>query len=127
MEKLDQLRELVYAKVKKEYDDYISSLYSKSPYEIINNHVWDLHTKENILMVFYGDYIDFQADELQTILKINNVLDFLATEWMDTDDSFISELKDCITTAVTKEVQRMQENAKSEQLKESNNCKNSSL
>ncbi|GHU95250.1 hypothetical protein FACS1894208_07760 [Clostridia bacterium] len=90
----------LYAKLSAEYDAYIDELKTKSADEILVA-AFEKVQKEEIIIAFetsfYGD------DECAALLKLDNTLDEIYREWLDTDASDIDAIQDCINGVVERE------------------------
>ncbi|GHV47854.1 hypothetical protein FACS189499_06110 [Clostridia bacterium] len=96
----------LYAKLSAEYDAYIDELKTKShgarvAADEILVAAFEKVQKEEIIIAFetsfYGD------GECAALLKLDNTLDEIYREWLDTDASDIDAIQDCINGVVERE------------------------
>jgi hypothetical protein len=90
----------LYDKLAAEYDTYVDALTAKSKDEILTN-AYEKAWKEEILAAFEMSH--YSGSECAVLMKVDNLLDALYREWLDTDSDYLEHLRDCIDTAAERE------------------------
>jgi hypothetical protein len=93
--------ELLYNKMKKEFDDLIAEI-KTMPAEKIIEFSYEKVLKEDILSIF--EYTDFSQKEAKALYVLDNTLDVLYQDWMHTDLSYMDMLRDIVDERIKKEV-----------------------
>lgn len=94
------LGDLVYEKIKAEYDHFINDLKTKPPSDIVEA-AYEIVYKDDILSRFeWEDFLD--EEEYSEILKLDNALEYFYNAWLDSDGTDSSYLTDSIRYATTK-------------------------
>lgn len=83
--------ELLYEKLAKEHNDFVESLKSKPPEEIIKAS-YEKVMKDDLLSVF--EYADFPQSRAKALYKLDKPLDALYQEWLHNDMSYMDMLRD---------------------------------
>ncbi len=96
--------ELLYEKVKKEYDAFVESLEKLPPKEIIN-HSYEKVFKEDIAMCF--EELELEPNDAKALLKKKKPLDFVYQEWLKNDCSYMDMLRDTVEDSSKKAVRDM--------------------
>jgi hypothetical protein len=100
-------REQIYKKLSAEYDAFIADLKGKTPDKIIES-AYEKVYKEQILMCFeHGD--EFREKAMGILLALENPLDDLYWNWVDTDVSDFDDLSDTISGFIVRELERQDE------------------
>lgn len=102
MAKKKSLDDRAYEKVKREFDDYIADIKTKSPAEIVEA-AYEITYKQEILNMFEwkGAFTNAQS---RAILRTKKPLDMLYQEWLNYDGSIVDMLKDSVMQALEKEI-----------------------
>lgn len=93
--------EVLYNKMKKEFDDLIAEI-KTMPAEKIIEFSYEKVLKEDILSIF--EYTDFKQEEAKALYVLDNTLDVLYQDWMHTDLSYMDMLRDIVDERIKKEV-----------------------
>lgn len=86
----------LYEKMSAEYDDFLEELKTKPPGKIIES-AYEKVFKEDILMTFGSD--EFSDEQIDALLALEEPLDSLYRDWLDTDASYMDTLRDSIDSA----------------------------
>lgn len=101
------IREQLYEKLSAEYDAFIGELKAAPPDKIIES-AYEKVFKEDILMCFeYND--DLSDEKIDALLALESPLDSLYQNWLDTDVSYMDDLRDTIHSFVRNEVLEQKE------------------
>lgn len=78
------LKEELYDKLEKEYNEFIEDLNTKTPEEIISKS-YEKVMKEELKEMFYPEINNYDLSELKILNKTKNPLEELYQGWMDYD------------------------------------------
>lgn len=94
MGQIKSLEDRAYEKIKREFDEFIADLKTKSPTEIIEA-AYEITYKQNILFLFEeeGAFSDKQS---KAVLKTKNALDHIYQEWVEYTETGLDSLKDSV-------------------------------
>lgn len=108
LEKLstEELQNLLYEKVKQEYDEFIEGL-KKLPTEKIIENSYKKVLFEDIVMSFEGEDNYLNRKQLIALLKFKCPLYICYDAWMDTDYSYMDMLRDAIMERADDEIKEM--------------------
>jgi translation initiation factor 2 beta subunit (eIF-2beta)/eIF-5 len=87
-----QIREELYNKLDKEYDNFIEDLKAKTPDEIIDKS-YEKVMKEELKEMFYPDNERFDISDIKILNKSKSTLEELYQGWMDTDYGIHEQLE----------------------------------
>ena len=93
MKQAEKINEQLYKKLAGEYEAFIDGL-KQLPVEDVIEHSYEKVLKEDILLSI--EYRDLPCDQARALLCLQNPLDELYVEWLDTDCSHMDMLNDCI-------------------------------
>lgn len=79
-----KLKQELYDKLEKEYNDFIEDLKTKKPDEIINKS-YEKVMKEELKEMFYPELNNYELSELKALNKTKAPLEELYQGWMDYD------------------------------------------
>jgi hypothetical protein len=99
--------EQLYNKLSAEFDAYVESLKVLPPEKIISS-AYEKVFKEDLLMCF-EDSDNLNDREVAALLALDEPLDELYRNWLDTDVSYMDDLRDTILGFAVREVQRGKE------------------
>lgn len=91
----EELQNLLYEKVKQEYDEFIADLKKLPPEKIIKNSYKKVMF-EDIVMSFEGADSFLNKEQLIVLLQFDYPLYMCYEAWMDTDYSHMEMLRDSI-------------------------------
>ncbi|MBR6624376.1 MAG: DUF3848 domain-containing protein [Ruminococcus sp.] len=97
---------LLYEKMEKEYEDYVSSVKEMSVEQIINN-AYKIAVKEDILMIFYDS--KRPQKEAKALYGMKYPLDYLYERWMKESCSQMDLIVDSVNESIKKAVREMKE------------------
>ena len=100
---IKSLEDRAYEKIKREFDEFIADLKTKSPTEIIEA-AYEITYKEEILNLFEWEGA-FNTSQCKAILRAKKPLDMLYQEWNEYDGSVVDTLKDSIVFSLNKEIE----------------------
>lgn len=86
----------LYERMSAEYDDFLEELKTKPPGKIIEA-AYEKVFKEDILMTFESG--GFSDEQITALLALEEPLDSLYRDWLDTDASYMDILRDSIDSA----------------------------
>lgn len=89
----NEIRNKLYERMQKEYNDFINNLKEASPKEIIDSS-YQITMKEELVSMFYPECNDFSIEEIKTLNKTKKPLEELYQGWMDCEYGINSVLKD---------------------------------
>ena len=101
--------ELLYEKVKAEYDTFIDELKRMTPEQVIER-AYEKVTKENLVITIQEN--ELSPSEAKVLFREKYPLDRLYQEWLDTDVSEMQLLKDSIDDTAKKAVTEMKDKQK---------------
>ena len=101
--------QLLYDKMKSEYDEFISDLSTKSPKEIID-HSYEKVFKEEILIICESS--DRTQEEAKALYQQKRPLDFLYQEWLHNEYSYMDMVRDTVDDGAKSAVKAMKERSK---------------
>lgn len=106
LEKLstEELQNLLYAKVKQEYDEFIEDLKKLPPETIIENSYKKVMF-EDIVASFEGEDSFLDKEQLIALLKFKCPLYICYEAWLDTDYTHMDMLRDSITEYIDREIE----------------------
>lgn len=102
--------QLLYDKMKSEYDEFISDLSTKSPKEIID-HSYEKVFKEEILIIC--EAYDRTPEEARVLYQLKRPLDFMYQEWLHNEYSYMDMVRDTVDDGAKSAVKQMKERGKS--------------
>lgn len=111
-----ELQDLLYEKMSKEQDNYIEKLKHSNPEEIISS-AYEKVMRDDILMLFSGEYIFLDKKQLKELLKQEYPLSACYDAWMDTDYSYMDMLRDTVdnyTNDLVKETEQAKKKKRQE-------------
>jgi len=88
---------LLYEKMEKEYEEYVSTVKDMSVDQIIIN-AYEITTKEDILMMFFDS--ERPDKEAKAMLSLKKPLDYLYQRWLKTDSSQMEALWYSVNDAI---------------------------
>ncbi len=91
--------EKLYAKLEKEYNDYIDSLKVATADEIIKKS-YETVFKEDILLCF--DYYELDDDITELLCSTENLLNILYEDWLNVDESYMENLQYSVESSINK-------------------------
>ncbi len=94
MNQTEELRDLLYDKVKAEYDQFLDGLKTLPVEEVIQKS-YEKVFKEDILLTF-EESEHFSDEQLKALLKTSNTLDACYTAWLKQDYTYMDMLSDTI-------------------------------
>lgn len=94
-----KLRDELYSKLSKEYENYIETLLKKSPKEIIECSEERI-IKEEILSIFSPELQNFDVDKLNVLLKEKAPLEKLYQGWIDNNLSLTEIVKESVNKTI---------------------------
>ena len=86
-------------KLQREFNNYKSDILYKEPLEIFNSS-YEIAIKEELSEMFY-DKDKYNSHELKALLKQDNSLDYLYSEWMDCDGGINNVLEDFLEISLS--------------------------
>ena len=98
--------QLLYDKMKSEYDEFISDLSTKSPKEIID-HSYEKVFKEELLIICESS--DRTQEEAKALYQQKRPLDFLYQEWLHNEYSYMDMVRDTVDDGAKSAVKAMKE------------------
>ena len=95
----EKLRDELYSKLEKEYNNFIKELMKLSKEEILSR-AYEKITKYDIMTMFYPTNKEFDVSDIKVLNKVKNPLEELYHRWMDfdvvRDNSLCDNVKDTI-------------------------------
>ena len=82
----EELKAKLIEKVQQEYDDFIADLKGKTAEEIVNEYCYEKVTKEEMLYKIKDR--DYEKEELEALLKTEDILSQCYDEWLSSDGNF---------------------------------------
>lgn len=116
MQTEQELQNLLYEKMSKEQDTYIEKLKHSKPEEIISA-AYEKVMRDDILMLFSGEYIFLDKRQLKELLRLEYPLSACYDAWMDTDCSHTDMLRDTVddfTNDLVKETEQTKKKKRQE-------------
>lgn len=98
----EKISSALYNKLKVEFDKYIDNLKTLSPDEMIK-HSYETVFKEEILICFENGN-PLNNRQSKALLSTKNPLDYLYSEWLDADSSYLDSVLDSIRESANKEI-----------------------
>lgn len=83
-QKIKKMKQELYSKMEKEYEEFVEYLKEQKP-QIILERAYEKVFKEEIKDMFYPEYDKFKEEDICALNKIENPLDKLYDGWMDCD------------------------------------------
>ena len=80
----NKIREELYDKLSKEYDEFIEETKGLMPQEIIDRS-YEKVMKEELVSMFYPENTNYDISDIKVLNKSSNPLDELYQGWMDCD------------------------------------------
>lgn len=102
---MSSLKELLYEKMSKEYEDFIDELKEK-PFEDALEFAYQLVYKKDILMCFEDTDYNLPDNQVKALLKLKCPLDMVYQGWLKYDDSPMERIRNCIEDFAQRESQR---------------------
>lgn len=101
---MKSISDKTYEKIKREFDNFIADIKTKTPDEIVEA-AYEITYKQEILFMFEceGAFSDKQS---KAVLKMKNALDQLYQDWLDYDGSVVVTLNESVKLALSKEIER---------------------
>lgn len=96
--------ELLYNKMKNEFDSFISELKTKPPEQIIEGS-YEKVIKEDLLAIF--EYTEFSQTEAKYLYQLKAPLDDIYQEWCSNDMSYCDMLRETIDDRIKLAVKEM--------------------
>ncbi len=89
-------------RLKREYNEYVESMFKKTPMDIVRS-AYELNFKLEISELFIdADLEDYSVGLTEEIIleleKKDNILNYLYKAWMNTDESYMDILRDSMYT-----------------------------
>lgn len=94
----EQLDNMLYEKMQKEYDSFLEKIKSKQsvkPNQAIES-AYEIVYKQDILYCFEDDDLNLNYKEKKHLLSKKRPLEFLYQEWLATDFTHMQMIRDCI-------------------------------
>lgn len=101
--------ELLYQKMKAEYDSFIDELKRMTPEQIIE-HAYEKVIKEDILCECEFDL--FEPQEAKALYLEKHPLDRIYNDWLHNDYSYMEQIRDTISDAAKDAVKEMKDKSK---------------
>lgn len=101
MDNTAKINEMLYEKVKNEYNEFIEHLKKLPPDKIID-HAYEKVFKEDLMIALQEKKLSY--NEAKAMLSLKYPLDELYQEWMHTDISYMDMLSDVVDNRVQKAV-----------------------
>lgn len=98
MIKEEQLDNMLYEKMQKEYDLFLEKIKSEQsvkPNQAIES-AYEIVYKQDILYCFEDDDLNLSYKEKKYLLSKKRPLEFLYQEWLTTDCTHMQMIRDCI-------------------------------
>ena len=108
MEQRNELKDLLYEKMRKEQDNFIEKLKHSSPEEIIEE-AYRITLREDILSVIDSDVLN--AKQMSALIKTECPLAVCYDVWLKTDYSHMDDLR-CVISDYADEIIKENEKAK---------------
>lgn len=89
----NSIRNQLYDRISAEYDAFTQKLETLPPKKIIEAS-FEKVFKEDILMSFEGDFLN--NEQIAALISLEQPLDSLYLGWLDSDISYMDDLRDCI-------------------------------
>lgn len=102
--------ELLYNKMKLEYDEFISGLSQMTPKEIID-HSYEKVFKEELVIMCESE--ERSQEEAKALYKLDRPLEALYQEWLHNEYTYMDMVKDTIDDRAKSAVKEMKERSKS--------------
>lgn len=93
------MNEKLMAKIQREWKEHIAELMQLQPAEIIER-AYENTWKEEIMIILKNK--EFADDEIEAMLKCENLLDELYKSWLHTDGEYLEVLKCAIERRIKK-------------------------
>ena len=106
--------ELLYNKMKKEFDSFISELKTKPPEQIIEGS-YEKVIKEDLLAIF--EYTEFSQTEAKSLYRLKAPLDDIYQEWCGNDMSYCDMLRETIDDRIKSAVKEMKAKQKDKDIR----------
>lgn len=103
----EKIREELYEKLQKEYDDFIEEVKKLPPEKIIDKS-YEKVMKEELVSMFYPENEQYDISDIKALNKSEYPLDELYQGWMDEDSGLNQALESSVETTIDslKEEQR---------------------
>jgi len=107
-----EIREELYNKLDKEYDEYIDKV-KDSADDFIKN-AYQVVMKDEILCLFDPILEKYDIEEIKALSKIDSPLDHLYKKWSKYDDGLINEIDENVSYTLSEIVNEQKKEEKSE-------------
>ena len=87
------MKEQLINRIHKEHKEWLAKLKQKSVDEIIRS-AYEICYREEFINVL--EYMDYDDEQIEKLLQVQNIIDFLYDEWLRTDASVCQMLEDVI-------------------------------
>lgn len=94
MAKKKSLEDRAYKKIKRELDEYIADIKTKSPTEIVEA-AYEITCKREVVSLFEWECA-FSDKQSKAVLKTKNALDHIYQEWVEYSETGLDALKDSV-------------------------------
>ena len=108
MEQKDTIKDLLYEKMSNEQNDFVENLKHLPPEKIIQS-AYEKVMRDDILMLFEGDFLDDK--QMKELLRLKYPLSACYDEWLKNDCSYMDMLRDTVDD-FSENLARNQEQAK---------------
>lgn len=103
---MSSLNEILFEKMSKEYEDYISNVKSYTDNDAIIRSAYEITIKSDILVCFENENI-LSDKECRALIKKKCPLDILYNAWLKSDYSHKDMLRECISDETKKIVKEI--------------------
>lgn len=103
------MRDELIEKVAKEFHDFIEEIRETDEIEQAINRAYEIVIKEEILDMVQYDITEndiYNKSDIEKMLKINNLLDYLYNEWLDFDGNIRESLEYSVDLALENIIKR---------------------
>lgn len=111
----EKIRQELYAKLEKEYNNFIDEIKTLPPEKIIDKS-YEKVMKEETLSMFYPESKMFDMEEIKALNKEKNPLEYLYQGWMDSglnlNQLYEDNVRDSLYDLVEEQRQKLKENRK---------------
>lgn len=107
----EQLDNMLYEKMQKEYDSFLEKIKSEQlekPNQAIES-AYEIVYKQDILYCFEDDDLDLSYKEKKHLLSKKRPLEFLYQEWLTTDCTHMQMIRECIKDSTEHDLELTQE------------------